>query len=89
MRQFCHLKSLKFFILASLALQAGCASQATVLTEKLAFKNTVMPTECGGWEKIEIKTRTRYYMMREDQTALVNIDAHNLRGKNLGCWGDR
>lgn len=45
-----------------------------------------MPSSCKGWEKIEIKNRTRYYLAQQDQRLLINIDAHNLRGRNLGCW---
>lgn len=65
---------------------AGCATEATAWTEKLTTQKVELPTECVGWQKINVKTRTRYFMMKEDQRALVDIDAHNLRGRNLGCW---
>lgn len=64
----------------------GCLSRATDWAEKVTLQDVKLPTECGGWEKLELKNRTRYYLMREDQRLLVNIDAHNLRGRNLGCW---
>lgn len=78
--------SVKTLLLPLMMTIAGCAAQATAWTEKITTQKVELPTECAGWEKIEIKTRSRYYMMKEDQRALVDIDAHNLRGKNLGCW---
>lgn len=78
--------SVKTLVLPCLLMFAGCATQATAWTEKITTQKVELPTECAGWQKIEVKTRTRYFMMKEDQRALVDIDAHNLRGKNLGCW---
>ncbi|MHC5306133.1 hypothetical protein [Bartonella sp. LJL80] len=86
MRRLNGFMSLKMVLLPCLLSMAGCATQATAWTEKLTTQKVELPTECTGWQQIEVKTRTRYYMMREDQRALVDIDAHNLRGKNLGCW---
>lgn len=78
--------SVKTAVLPCMLVMAGCAAQATAWTEKITTQKVELPTECTGWEKIDVKARTRYYMMKEDQRALVDIDSHNLRGKNLGCW---
>jgi len=45
-----------------------------------------MPTECAGWQKIDLKQRTTLVLLREDPRLVVDIDAHNLKGRNLGCW---
>ncbi|EJF91003.1 hypothetical protein [Bartonella tamiae] len=76
----------KTMMLSSLLLIGGCAAQATAWTEKITLQHVEMPKECSGWQKIDIKTRSRYQLMKDDQRALVDIDAHNLRGRNLGCW---
>ena len=78
--------SAKTLFLPCFLMLTGCATQATAWTEKITTQKVELPTECAGWQKINVKTRTRYYMMKDDQRALVDIDAHNLRGKNLGCW---
>lgn len=64
----------------------GCTTKAVDLTKKITTQHVQMPTSCDGWEKIELKNRTRYYLAKHDQRLLINIDAHNLRGRNLGCW---
>lgn len=78
--------SYKTLFLPCFLVLTGCATEATAWTEKITTQKVELPTECVGWQKIDVKTRTRYFMMKEDQRALVDIDAHNLRGKNLGCW---
>ncbi|UXM95120.1 hypothetical protein N5853_00185 [Bartonella sp. HY329] len=64
----------------------GCTAKATAWSEKIAFSQPSMPTQCGGWQKLEIKNSTRYYLLEKDQRLLVDLDAHNLRGKQIGCW---
>jgi hypothetical protein len=45
-----------------------------------------MPTECAGWQRIDLKQRTTMVLLREDARLVTDIDAHNLKGRNLGCW---
>jgi|GEM_PF-457456 len=73
-------------ILPGMLLPGGCTGRITMWAKKVTLQDIEMPTQCAGWEKLELKKRTRYYLVREDQRLLVNIDAHNLRGRNLGCW---
>lgn len=65
-------------------LATGC--QATAWTEKISIEQKNLPQECAGWEEIDIRTRTTYVLMREDPKLAMAIDAHNLKGRNLGCW---
>jgi len=53
---------------------------------KVARPESKMPVSCAGWQKIELKNHSRYMLMQKDQKLLLNIDAHNLRGRNQGCW---
>lgn len=64
----------------------GCTAKATAWSEKIAFSQPSMPTQCAGWQKLEIKNSTRYYLLEKDQRLLVDLDAHNLRGRQIGCW---
>lgn len=45
-----------------------------------------MPTECAGWQRIDLKQRTAMVLLREDARLATDIDAHNLKGRHLGCW---
>jgi len=63
---------------------SGCT--ATAWSEKFAVETVELPKECAGWQKIDIKQRTTLALMRIDPHLLVDIDSHNLRGRNLGCW---
>jgi len=63
---------------------SGCT--ATAWTEKVKIDSTPMPTECAGWQKIDLKQRTTLALLREDPRLVVEIDSHNLKGRNLGCW---
>ena len=81
----------KTYILASLSLLGlpfayGCTAKATAWSEKITFSPSNMPTECAGWQKLEIKNSTRYYLLEKDQRLLVDLDSHNLRGRQIGCW---
>lgn len=69
-----------------LVLLAGCAGTATAWTEKVTIEKVDLPKECAGWQKINFKQRTYYMLMRDDPTLIMEIDSHNLKGKNLGCW---
>ncbi len=72
-------------IMPVLAALSGCT--ATAWTEKVKLESAPpMPTECGGWQKIEMKRRTTLVLLREDPQLIMNIDSHNLKGRNLGCW---
>jgi len=83
---FCG-KILPFLMsLLFLALLSGCKTQPASLSERLVTKRVEMPENCAGWEKIALKNSSRYYLLQHDQRLVVNIDAHNLRGRNLGCW---
>ncbi|WP_246431262.1 hypothetical protein [Paenochrobactrum gallinarii] len=62
----------------------GCS--VNTYAEKITLDKTIMPTECAGWEKIDLKKRTSLFLMREDPRLIVEIDSHNLKGQNLGCW---
>ncbi|AQS40883.1 MAG: Hypothetical protein BHV28_01580 [Candidatus Tokpelaia hoelldobleri] len=75
-----------FCVLPAFLLPGGCQTTATAWTKKISLHKTTLPTECSGWEKMLIKSRTRYDLARYDPQLLMNIDAHNLRGRNLGCW---
>ncbi|YBV96088.1 hypothetical protein M1D80_21240 [Phyllobacteriaceae bacterium JZ32] len=63
---------------------SGCT--ATAWSEKFSVETVELPKECAGWQKIDVKQRTTLALMRLDPRLLVDIDAHNLRGRNLGCW---
>lgn len=74
-----NLCALSFGLLVS-----GC--QATAWTEKISVEHSNMPQQCAGWQKINVKSRTSYLLMREDPVLAMEIDAHNLKGRNIGCW---
>lgn len=65
-------------------LTAGCTASAW--SEKIQIESTPMPTQCAGWSKIDVKQRMSLFLMREDPKLLMEIDSHNLKGRNLGCW---
>lgn len=44
------------------------------------------PTSCAGWNKIRIKPETAVYLARNDFSAGIDIDSHNLNGQSHGCW---
>ncbi len=69
-----------------LALMTGCTGTATAWTEKVTIEKVELPKECAGWQKINIKQRAYYALMRQDPALIMEIDSHNLKGKNLGCW---
>jgi len=77
---------LLFLGIASFLLLAGCQARTTSFADKLVTPRVQMPQQCHGWEKIELKNNSRYHLLASDQRLVVNIDAHNLRGRNLGCW---
>ncbi|WP_342588347.1 hypothetical protein [Phyllobacterium phragmitis] len=77
----------KFIGVLSLPLVLGLsACTATAWSEKFAVETVTLPKECAGWQKIDLKQRTSLALVRVDPRLLVDIDSHNLRGKNLGCW---
>lgn len=62
----------------------GCAS--TAWSEKVSFDAAPQPTECAGWQRINMGPKAAMVLVREDAKLVAEIDAHNLRGRNLGCW---
>lgn len=90
-KKLLHNSRQKNYILASVSLIGlpfayGCTAKATAWSEKITLTPSNMPTECAGWQKLEMKNSTRYYLLEKDQRLLVDLDAHNLRGKQIGCW---
>lgn len=67
------------------AVLSGCTATAWSETVKLDTAPP-MPKECAGWQKIDLKQRTTLVLLREDPRLVVDIDSHNLKGRNLGCW---
>lgn len=43
-------------------------------------------TSCAGWNRIRIKPETAVYLVKNDFSAGIDIDSHNLNGQNNGCW---
>jgi hypothetical protein len=43
-------------------------------------------SKCAGWNKIRIKPETAVYLARNDFSAGIDIDSHNLNGQSNGCW---
>jgi hypothetical protein len=76
----------KLLSLPVLAILAGCSTTATAWTEKVTIEKVELPKECAGWQKINLKQRTYFGLMRQDPGLILDIDSHNLKGKNLGCW---
>lgn len=80
------------FLLTPAFLLTGCGGMGKIpgnvsgWASKVARPETQLPQSCAGWQKIELKGHSRYLLMQKDQKLLMNIDAHNLRGRNLGCW---
>ena len=76
----------KLFCMPLAAVLAGCTGTATAWTEKVTIEQVELPKECAGWQKINMKQRAYYMLMRDDPALIMEIDSHNLKGKNLGCW---
>ncbi|HWD14910.1 hypothetical protein P8H26_06690 [Pseudochrobactrum sp. sp1633] len=81
-----HVFNARLLCLPLVALLAGCTGTATAWTEKVTIEKVELPKECAGWQKINFKQRAYYALMREDPALIMEIDSHNLKGKNLGCW---
>ncbi|QND52924.1 hypothetical protein HB779_14195 [Phyllobacterium sp. 628] len=43
-------------------------------------------SKCAGWNRIRIKPETAVYLARNDFSAGIDIDSHNLNGQSNGCW---
>lgn len=78
--------NVKLLSLPVLAVLAGCSGTATAWTEKVTIEKVELPKECVGWQKINMKQRSYYALMRQDPALIMEIDSHNLKGKKLGCW---
>ncbi|MCV9906025.1 MULTISPECIES: hypothetical protein [Ochrobactrum] len=67
------------------AVLSGCT--ATAWSETVRIDSAPpMPKECAGWQRIDLKQRTTMVLLREDARLVTDIDSHNLKGRNLGCW---
>lgn len=73
------------FLVGIAAILSGCTATAWSETVRIDSKPP-MPTECAGWQRIDLKQRTTMILLREDARLVTDIDAHNLKGRNLGCW---
>lgn len=51
-----------------------------------ADKNPPRNSNCAGWNKIRIKPETAVFLAKNDFSAGIDIDSHNLNGQNNGCW---
>jgi|GEM_PF-1731759 len=69
-----------------LAACGSIKSNVSDIAGKVAHPELQTPKSCAGWEKIDMKNKTRYLLMQKDAKLLMSIDSHNLRGQNLGCW---
>lgn len=78
--------NVRLLCLPLIALLAGCTGTATAWTEKVTIEQVELPKECAGWQKINLKQRAYYSLMRQDPALIMEINSHNLKGKNLGCW---
>ncbi len=77
--------SLNILLVAGLSCtSSGCT--ATAWSEKVSFDAAPQPTECAGWQRINMGPRAAMVLVREDAKLVAEIDAHNLRGRKLGCW---
>lgn len=81
-----QLTSSQLLLWPMMAVLAGCTGTATAWTEKVTIEQVELPKECAGWQKINLKQRAYFTLMREDPGLIMEIDSHNLKGKNLGCW---
>lgn len=83
---------LKTIIAISLINLAACGSvkhmpqNVSAWAGKIARPESHQPAGCSAWQKIDIKNHSRYLLLQKDPKLLMNIDAHNLRGRNAGCW---
>lgn len=79
-------------LLAPVLALSACASMEKIPANvsgwagRVARPESGLPKSCAGWQKIELKGHSRYLLMQKDQKLLMNIDAHNLRGRDIGCW---
>ncbi|MEK1888677.1 MAG: hypothetical protein AAAB35_14135 [Phyllobacterium sp.] len=71
----------------ALVLLLPCAVAATSCSA-LRWMSTppARTSNCAGWNKIRIKPETAVYLAKNDFSAGIDIDSHNLNGQNNGCW---
>ncbi|MFI3905215.1 hypothetical protein [Ochrobactrum sp. S1502_03] len=81
----CRLILQSVMVIAVGAVVSGCAASAWSETVRIDSR-PAMPTECAGWQRIDLKQRTAMVLLREDARLATDIDAHNLKGRHLGCW---
>ncbi|MEJ5080116.1 MULTISPECIES: hypothetical protein [Brucella/Ochrobactrum group] len=81
----CRLVLQSAMVIGISAAVSGCT--ATTWSETVRIDSRPpMPTECAGWQRIDLKQRTTMILLREDARLVTDIDSHNLKGRNLGCW---
>ncbi|MBB3234840.1 hypothetical protein [Phyllobacterium endophyticum] len=68
------------FLLPCILGTSGCGSMRW-MSEKTAHTSS-----CAGWNKIRIRPETALYLAKNDFSAGIDIDSHNLNGQNNGCW---
>ena len=70
----------KLVLCLMIPFMTGCAENA------LKFIPPKPSPACAGWERIRLKPETSLYLAKSDIPAMIDIDAHNLKGRNLNCW---
>ncbi|MEK1854622.1 MAG: hypothetical protein AAAC48_22860 [Phyllobacterium sp.] len=68
------------FLLPCVLGTSGCGAMRW-MSEKPAGTSS-----CAGWNRIRIKPETAVYLAKNDFSAGIDIDSHNLNGQNNGCW---
>ncbi len=68
------------FLLPCIVATSGCGAMRW-MDQKPAGKSS-----CAGWSRIRIKPETAVYLVKNDFSAGIDIDSHNLNGQNNGCW---
>jgi hypothetical protein len=63
-------------------LLAGCASAKRMMPDI----GKSLPAACAGWTSLPLKEHTAARLQGADPELVARLDAHNLRGRNLGCW---
>ena len=67
-------------LLPGILILSGCGAM------RWADKTAPRNSNCAGWNKIRIKPETAVYLAKNDFSAGIDIDSHNLNGQNNGCW---
>lgn len=68
------------FLLPCVLATSGCGAM------RWMDKKPARSSSCAGWNKIRIKPETAVFLAKNDFSAGIDIDSHNLNGQNNGCW---